>query len=675
MQSLKNIGIPEKKAQQLIKAGITDADTLARFWPRKYSDRSHITGLMPDEKNESIFVMRVNYVNVKYYSRTVVDATGYELATNRKIKVVWFNQGYLYDKYKPLAKQDVLVCGKVTTVPATDHYEGYLQVVAPTIFERYNPQALRIYPTYKKIKGMSEEYLMRCISQAIVGVMPVKDTIPENICNRLELMPYVRMMMELHWPTTCEALEAAQRRHRFDDLLYFATRIELNHRHTAAGSAFGLPMIRMMNAVKENLPFTLTEDQAYTIDSCIRSIRSGKRLNALVQGDVGCGKTIVAVLMMIAFAENGYQAALMAPTQILAKQHYDYLKSLTEPYGLRVAFVSGKKLKAKEQRQLEADIAAGEYDLIVGTQALLSATYQFKNLAFIVEDEEHKYGVLQRKQLIDKAEQGTHIMTMSATPIPRTLAQAIHGDSLEIFCIRSKPSGRQPVQTGIAASMDKVFHYICHQVLKCGHQAYVVCPMIDANEKVEGVASANEVYEIYQKALGAFGIKIALVTGKTKKAEAEEILCAFERNEYHVLVSTTVIEVGVNVPNATAIIIHNAERFGLAQLHQLRGRVGRGSSPSACVLVSEERDNERLIALCTTTDGFKIAEMDLQLRGAGNLIGIEQSGSEKYLSMALTYPEEYRTAQELAKELLDTGNECEIIARAIADFQAFEAGE
>lgn len=675
MQNLKNIGIPEKKAQQLIKAGLTDAGALARFWPRKYNDRSKITGLMPDEKVESIFVMRVNYVNVKYYSRTVVDATGYDLATNKKVKIVWFNQGYLYDKYRELAKQDVLVCGKVTTVPATDRYEGYLQVVAPTIFERYYQGALRIYPNYKKIKGMSEEYLQRCISQAITASMPVHDTIPADVCARLRLMSYERMMVELHYPTTQEALNAALRRQRFDDLLYFATRIELNHRHTAAGSAFGLPMIRTMNAVKDSLPFTLTEDQASTIDSCIQSIRSGKRLNALVQGDVGCGKTIVAVLLMIAFAENGYQAALMAPTQILAKQHYDYLKSLAEPYGLRVAFVSGKKLKAKEQRQLEADIAAGEYSLIVGTQALLSNTYQFKNLAFIVEDEEHKYGVLQRKQLVDKAEMGTHIMVMSATPIPRTLAQAIHGDTLEIFCIRSKPAGRQPVQTGIASSMDKVFQYICHQVLKCGHQAYVVCPMIDANEKVEGVASANEIFEIYQKALSPFGIKIALVTGKTKKAEAEEILSAFERNEYHVIVSTTVIEVGVNVPNATAIIIHNAERFGLAQLHQLRGRVGRGSAPSACVLVSEERDNERLNALCTTTDGFKIAEMDLQLRGAGNLIGIEQSGSEKYLSMALTYPVEYQKAQEISKELLDSGAECEVVSRAIADFQSFETGE
>lgn len=669
---LTEIGIAERKAQQLIKAGIPDVDALIRFWPRKYNDRTKMTGLRPDEKLESIFVMRVAVVNRNYFAKTIVEAIGYEVTTNKKIKVVWFNQGYIYEKVKMLTKQEVLVCGKMTTVPATQNYSEYLQVVAPTVFMKNSTEDLKIYPVYKKIKGMSEDFLQKCIVQATAACYPIADPLPASLRRRMELVAYEHMVKELHWPTSADELESALKRKRFDDLLYFATRVELNHRHTAMGSAFGLPTIRTMRTVREKLPFDLTQDQSEAIEECVKSIRSGRRLNALVQGDVGCGKTIIAVLLMIAFAENGYQAALMAPTQILAKQHYDYLKSLTEPYGLKVAFVSGKKLRAKEQRQLEADIKDGKYQLIVGTQALLSNTYQFKNLAFIVEDEEHKYGVLQRKQLVDKAAQGTHIMTMSATPIPRTLAQVIHGDAVQLFSIKTKPAGRKPVQTGIALSMDKVFSYVLHEVNARGHQVYVVCPMIEANEKMDGIASANEIFEQYKAELEQYGIRIAIVTGKTKKLEAEEIISQFANHEYDVLVSTTVIEVGVNVPNATGIIIHNAERFGLAQLHQLRGRVGRGAARGACVLVSEERDNERLNALCETTDGFRIAEMDLTLRGAGDLIGTQQSGTEKYLAMALAYPDVYELAQKAAKELLDSGEACAIVDQAIADFQAFE---
>lgn len=667
----KAIGVTDRKAQQFIKAGIGSLEELLRLWPRKYTDRTHLTGILP-KGQESVFVMRVREVKRNFYKKTVVEAVGYVVPTGERIKAVWFNQSYMYDKLSGYQNLDVLVCGSVSLVSGGCKYPDYYQVIAPGVFSPMRNTDLKIYPTYKKIKGMSEEYLLSCIQDAYYACRPISDTLPISIRKEYKLMSDDRMTSELHWPTTVELLEEAQRRRRFDDLLYFATRIELNSRHTAAGSAFGLPTIRIMNTIRSNLPFELTEDQAKAIEECIKCIRSGKRLNALVQGDVGCGKTIIAVLLMIAFAENGYQAALMAPTQILAKQHYDYLKSLVEPYGLRVAFVSGKKLKAKEQRQMEADLENGEYNLIVGTQALLSNTYKFKNLAFIVEDEEHKYGVLQRKQLVDKASQGTHIMTMSATPIPRSLAQVIHGDAVQLFSIKTKPAGRQPTQTGIAISMEKVFQYVLNEVNNRGHQVYIVCPMIDSNEKMEGVASATEVLELYRKNLECYGVRFAIVTGKTKKAEAEEIISSFECHECDVLVSTTVIEVGVNVPNATGIIIHNAERFGLAQLHQLRGRVGRGAARGACVLVSEERDNPRLKALCETTDGFRIAEMDLQLRGAGDLIGIQQSGSEKYLALALMYPKEYADAQKAARTLLDSGEWCPIVETAIEDFQRFE---
>lgn len=664
--TFKDIGITDRKANQFIKAGMECPEKLIQYWPRKYHDRRELTGILPKDQ-ESIFSMYVKFVNRNYYAKTVVTAIGVLPDTGEEIKVVWFNQGYIYDNISWMRGQKVLVSGKVDLVPKTAYHDEYYQVIAPTTFLPFDKDLLRIYPTYKKIKGMSDEYLKESILSAVVSLSPIPETIPASTRVEQKLISYDRMVNELHWPTTMEALEAAQRRLRWDDLLYFAMRIELNRRHTALGSPFNIPMTKIMRAVEKSLPFELTEDQANAVNSAISCIREGRRLNALVQGDVGCGKTIIAQLLMIAFAENGYQAALMAPTKILARQHYEGLLKLVEPYGIKVGFVSGKCARKKEQQELERAIREGDYQLIVGTQGLLSESYQFKNLALIIEDEEHKYGVIQRKLLVDKAEHGTHTITMSATPIPRTLGQIIYGDDLQLFSIRTKPSGRKPVTTGIAASMEKTYAFLRSEILTHGRQAYIVCPMITSSEKTEGIASANDIYEMYKKELEKDGITVGLVTGKTKQQEADEVLGQFERNEISVLVSTTVIEVGVNVPNSTAIVIHNAERFGLAQLHQLRGRVGRGAARGVCVLVSEERENERLAALCATTDGFKIAEMDLRLRGAGDLIGSQQSGNEKYLSMALMYPDEYDAAKEAAKKIMDSEEECAVFERAYKD--------
>lgn len=664
------IGVPDRKAQQFIRSGIMSVEDLVGYWPRKYNDRSGTTGVR-NKDQESVFIMHVASVKLHRYAKTVVQATGTIADTGEAIRVTWFNQDYLYWTVKDYEGCEVLVCGKVSYCDGEGRYPPYYQVLAPQVFTPDIEGSLRIHPVYKKIKGMSEEYLISCIESALLKFHEFPENIPQQVLDEHNLVSRDTMVRTLHNPASGAALAAAVRRKNWEDLLYFALRIELDRRHMAVGSAFNLPTLRLMRTVQKSLPFELTTDQAAAINECIADIRAGRRLNALIQGDVGCGKTIVAVLLMTAFAENGLQAVLMAPTQLLAKQHYEYLKELLEPHGLSVAFVSGKKLKAKEQRELESGLADGSIQIIVGTQALLSKNYQFKKLALIIEDEEHKYGVLQRKKLADKAAQGTHTIKMSATPIPRTLAQIIYGENLRLFCIHTKPSGRKPIATGIAKSEADVFRFIGYEVNKKGHQIYVVCPMITANTKMEGVASAEEVYEKYRKVLGEQGISTALVTGKTKKAEAEEILGRFARNEISVLVSTTVIEVGINVPNASTIVIQNAERFGLAQLHQLRGRVGRGSAAGVCVLASEERDNERLKALCESTDGFKIAEMDLQLRGAGELIGCQQSGSEYYLSLALLYPEEYRSAQKAAAELLDSDEECSIRERAYADFVKF----
>lgn len=664
---LSEIGIQKNKAAQFNRSGINNAEELLTLFPRKYIDRTEITGILVDGR-ESMFVMRVDEITINYYSKTVVTAYGFDLESGEPLRVVWFNQDYIYNKIQYLTHQEVIVCGTVTLVTNTYTNSKYYQVIAPGLFELYNSKHLKIYPVYKKIRGMSEDFLCQSIQKAANALMPLSETIPDSLRNKNSLITREEMIRQLHWPSSNELLQEAQRRNRWEDLLYFATRIELNKRFTAIGSPFNVPMARIMQTVRASLPYELTADQSDSIAKALEHINSGKRLNALVQGDVGSGKTIVAFLLMITFAESGAQAALMAPTSILARQHYEELTKLIEPYGITTAFVSGDRMKAKEKRELEENIREGKVKLIVGTQALLSDNYQFNRLACVVVDEEHKYGVLQRKSLVDKAADGVHTIRMSATPIPRTMAQFLYGEEIQLFSIHTKPAGRKPVKTGIAASMERVINFIISEVKEHDHQIYAVCPLITTSEKTEGIASAEEVYKMYSEALGCYGISVGLVTGRMKKSEADEIIGSFARNEISVLVSTTVIEVGINVPNATGIIIHNAERFGLAQLHQLRGRVGRGASRGVCVLVTEERENMRLLALCASTDGFKIAEMDLQQRGTGDLLGSQQSGHERYLAMALQYPEEYETARAAAKELMTSSEKCAIFDQAYNDY-------
>lgn len=663
---IKELGIIDKKVRQLEKVGVKTAEELLTFYPRKYVDRRTPTGILPSDK-ESVFYMVPQKVIQKYSKVDFVYVTGVLSNSSIPVKVIWFNQAYLYHRLLNMVGKNVLVCGSVTQ--ETFNGEWTYKVVGPSVFDDAGDDALGIYPLYRNVPGMAQDYLKATLQKAADKLLPLSETIPEQILSQNNLMSHNEMVQTLHWPANMEALENAQRRNRWDDLLYFALRIELTHRESAMGSPFNLPYLRLMREVENSLPFKLTEDQKGVLDEAIRIIRSGERLDGLIQGDVGCGKTIVAFLLMIAFAENGCQAVLMAPTQILAQQHYEGLRKIAEPLGLPVAFVSGQKLRKAERLDLELGISSGRYKLVVGTQALLTSAYQFNKLALILEDEEHKYGVLQRQALANKAAEGVHTIELSATPIPRTLAMAVHGNRKRLFNIHSKPAGRQPVKTGIAKSIESVYQYLRKDITGKGHQAYVVCPMISTNEKVPGVAAVEEVYQNYHRALSPYGIRVGVVTGKTKKDEAAQILRDFENNEISVLVSTTVVEVGVNIPNATTMVIHNAERFGLAQLHQLRGRVGRGSDASICVLVSEERENERLSALCNHNDGFKIAEIDLELRGAGNFLGTQQSGTEKYLALALTHPNEYEEAQKAAVQILDNGASCSLLDKAVSDWQ------
>lgn len=647
MTELEKIGVTTAKYKQFAKKGITSVEQLVRFLPRKYNDYSKVTGFLPSGE-ESCIVVTVDTVR-QYNNKTpLIIARCKEVETGETVSVTWFQQGYIYNRIAAMRGQKVYVVGKATY---EDKYNCY-SITMPAVFAPDVGSARRIYPVYSKISGMSDEYLTSKIRAGLDMNEVYIEAWPENIIRNNNQMSLRAALNELHNPTCMATLQRAQDRMVFDDLLYFAMCMEKAHRNTAIGSPFGLKHMRNMVAAINSLPFELTADQKKALRDMTDSMRSGRRINALLQGDVGSGKTIVAFLMMLVMADSGYQAALMAPTQVLARQHYDDLCKLVAPLGLNVAFIGGGKMKKKEENQLIDDLQSGKIHLAVGTHALLNKADHFKALALTITDEEHKFGVIQRDSLIERAAAGVHSITMSATPIPRTLATVVYGNEIQLQTLKTPPMGRLPVRTAINSSFKGTFRFLCNQLSE-GRQGYVVCPMIDSNEDMNGVMSVEETYAQYSAALEPLGYKAAMLTGRNSAEEMAEIIGAYKENRIQVLVCTTVIEVGVNVPNATVIIINNAERFGLSGLHQLRGRVGRGSHQSYCVLFSKESENERLKVMVDTTDGFRIAEEDLRIRGAGDFIGTKQSGDNKYMSLMMAYPDKYAQAQKIASYLVD----------------------
>lgn len=403
------------------------------------------------------------------------------------------------------------------------------------------------------------------------------------------------------------------------------------------------------------LPFELTEGQRGALRMISKKMKNNERVNALIQGDVGCGKTMVAIFSLLIAVENGYQGALMCPTSVLAKQHYEEITERFSSFGIKVAYLSGD-LKVRERKKIIKAIKEGEVDIVVGTHAVLGKDVEFQSLALTIVDEEHRFGVKQRELLQLKASSGVHTISMSATPIPRSLAMTIHGDSIDVLNIKSLPKGRKPVETALITAEEDSYQRIYEEVQN-GRQAYVVCPLVEESNS-DILKNVESVDEAFAKAIKYFepkGIKVGMATGKMKQQDIDAELEKFANKEYDIFISTTIIEVGVNVPNATVILIKNAERFGLAQLHQLRGRVGRGSYQSHCLLLSEKATDigrAKLETMCNTTDGFVIAEKDLELRGTGDFIGTSQSGQNKYVMLMLGNADLNESIRNEVKDIL-----------------------
>lgn len=642
----------------LKKRKMETVEDVCQLFPSKYYDFSFINPLNTSrlDKNYAFVCKLVSYELKKQSSIYIVRCTLQDIYTQNELCVSWFGTTEMYNvlkkDYRP--GDTCFIGGKLKA----SNKKNLFFMSNPIIFKKYDGESdCHIYTAYEKIRGISESNFERIINDCLEHAT-IPDKVPRELLHKYNLMSKDEAIREMHKPSSVEEVKKAKYRLNMDDLLYFALQLEEKNRNLPAGSAYGIHSLAITTKIIENLPFQLTKDQKFAYEELVNRIRSGKRLNALIQGDVGCGKTILAFLLMFVMADNGFQSVLLAPTQVLASQHYNELKEMAAPYDIDVVYIANG-LKKKEREAILKSIEDGSALMIVGTHSVLSKEVKFHDLGLSITDEEHRFGVLQREEITTKAKAGMHTVTMSATPIPRSLSDVLLSTT-EVFNIQSMPNGRKPIQTAICASQNTIFQFIKKEIEK-GHQAYVVCPLIEDKQGVmEGILSVEQTYTEYANVFGKNAV--AVLNGKMKEDETEKVIRSFKNGEIKILVSTTVVEVGVNVPNATVIVINNAERFGLASLHQLRGRVGRGNSLGYCILNSVHKNNKRLLALCKYKNGFQIAEADYALRGCGNILGTEQSGSNYYVELSMRYPDLFSELQKYAKKYMDTG-EAEMIVK------------
>lgn len=643
-----NLQIPETKRKILEKRGIENPIDLCFLFPYKYYYFPNEAQLLAENIGNYVCVRGTVYaVNKKNGKGISMIDVRIRDAAGQTLYVKFFHQGNRYAWLAGKMDEEVYVCGQLGS------FHGYFTMADPIIFSEDRNNALGFHPVYPKYRSISAEYLKQLTEQSLEETA-LPETIPQDLLKKTGLPGRKEAVLQLHHPSSPQELRKAIQRQVFEDLLYYAIGIERQNREISKGSAFNVKTRKLFYEVLKSLPYQLTEDQKNVTEALLHEMEDGKHVSALIQGDVGCGKSIVAFLLMIAVAGSGYQAAIMAPTQVLARQHYDELSRLATPLGLTVGFLGGGQTK-KERTAVLKNIEDGSCSLIVGTQALIG-NIPFSSLGLAIVDEEHRFGVYQREALAKQAREGVHMISFSATPIPRTMAQAMYGDHTDIYEIKSMPPGRKPIHTVIDNS-DRVFD-IARQMIGQGRQVYVVCPLIDDETGDSKLRSVDQVAKEYREKLQT---EIGTLTGRQSKKETEEILNRFHNGDLKVLVATTVIEVGINVPNATLMIIEDAYMFGLAQLHQLRGRVGRGQYQGICVLRTD-RDSDRLQVMCETTDGFKIAERDLMLRGQGNILGEEQSGKNRYMQECMDFPNMFRSAKVYAAKMVDSGDDESLVA-------------
>ena len=617
LQSIKGVG--PQRVKQLHKLGITSVTGLLHYFPRTFEDRRQVYSVHEAPVGETAGITgRVVRVSEKrprprMHILTITVADGI-----RQINLVFFNQAYKKNFYK--SGQQIYAYGKL------EHAYGHLQMNSPQIEILEEGQTIDrgIVPVYGLTEGMKQWSIRMAIKNWFDHHQELEDVLPVEVQRHRCTMSRYDAFKEMHFPTSWERHQEARKQLAYEELWIMQMGLLLLRAHEQVQGGHAMDGNgSLVERITSSLPFELTGDQKKAFADIASDMEEPKAMQRLVQGDVGSGKTVVAALALAKAVENGFQGAIMAPTEILASQHFESFQELFGDAPIRMALLTGS---TKAKQDVYDALQKGDIDIVVGTHALIQEGVEFHRLGLIVVDEQHRFGVEQRAKLQRKGDH-PHVLIMTATPIPRTMTLSIYGD-LEVSLIKEMPPGRKPVKTyAVDTSYKERLLHFFEKEMKAGRQVYAVCPLVEESEKMDLHAAEQIAYEYKEYFEPHY--RVGMVHGRMRPKEKEEVMNAFNRREIHLLVSTTVIEVGVNVPNATIMCIHDAERFGLSQLHQLRGRVGRGSAQAYCILISDSKNPDsktRLSLMEQTQDGFELAEQDLLLRGTGELFGLAQSG-------------------------------------------------
>ncbi|MBT4826488.1 MAG: ATP-dependent DNA helicase RecG [Flavobacteriaceae bacterium] len=660
IEYLKGVG-PSRAHLLKQELNLFTLQDLLHFFPHRYIDRSTFYKIKDLPRNSSEVqikgeITKVEMISQKRGKRLVATFTD----GDNIMELVWF-RGHQWIKESLKLNTNYVIFGRLNWYgnrPNMPHPE----METLENFDKGLSKALQaVYPSTEKLlnKGISQRVVTKMMGELLQSQKnPFAETLPEDLRNKYKLISKNEALKNIHFPEDQDRLTAAQNRLKFEELFFIQLQLlmkNLQRKQKIKGFVFEKVGNQFNAFFKNNLPFELTNAQKRVIREIRKDIGNGQQMNRLLQGDVGSGKTIVALMVMLIAADNGFQSCLMAPTEILAKQHYQSLKSMVGGLDISIGLLTGSSKKA-ERTQLAELLESGELDILIGTHAVIEDKVKFKNLGLAVVDEQHRFGVAQRAKLWRKNSIPPHVLVMTATPIPRTLAMSVYGD-LDISVIDELPPGRKKVKTihRYDSNRLKVFKFIADEIQK-GRQIYMVYPLIKESEKMD-YKDLMDGYESISRAFPPPQYQISIVHGQMPAKDKDYEMDRFIKKQTQIMVATTVIEVGVNVPNASVMVIESAERFGLSQLHQLRGRVGRGNDQSYCILMSSHKlTNEaktRLETMTATTDGFQIAEVDLKLRGPGDLMGTQQSGVLQLKIADIIKDNQWlKTARSDAQELL-----------------------
>lgn len=644
-------GVGPVTAKKLADAGLETAGDIINFLPFRYDDFTVTTRIADLVPGKVTITARCEKVHVRSVRRGLTITTATLADDSGKITAVWFNQPY---RAQQLQSQDEFYFSGELAFS----YNKY-QITNPSVekFAQVPTSGSRLTPVYHQVKGLKQQ-LVRKVLREVEPLIPfMPETLPEELLQREGLLERGEALQAVHFPKNVDDIEAGRQRIAFEEVfsLLLAAQYNKSAHHSLAARpvAFNAAYVR---SIVDALPFQLTGAQRRAAWDIFQDIAKDRPMNRLMQGDVGAGKTVVAALVASLLAHHGFQTAIMAPTEILAQQHASSIAKLLEPHGINVGLLTAS-VKGAARQELLARIAEGEVDIIVGTHALIQDSVTFKNLNLVVVDEQHRFGVAQRQALLEKGDTMPHLLAMTATPIPRSLALTVYGE-LDSTVIDELPAGRRPIHTKIwnPVSRRRLDEAVKEEVA-AGRQAYIICPLIDESADNDKKSVEAELQRLRNSVLGTY--RIGLLHGRLKAAEKDAVMRQFSAGEIDILVSTTVVEVGVDVPNATVMVIENADHFGLSQLHQLRGRVGRGQHQSYCHLVmsSSQKPSRRLQEIERSTDGFHLAEIDLQLRGPGEIYGRMQHGALRLQVASLGDSRLIARAQKAAAWFCESGQD------------------